>query len=195
MNKGEIAVFLDRDGTLIEDVNYLKNVEDIKLIDGTAKSIKKLNDNNILALLVTNQSGVARGYFTEDNVHVINNALANILKDKQAYLDEYYYCPHHMKGNIEKYNIECDCRKPKTGMIKQALENFNKINLNKSYVIGDKAIDIELARNAGCKGILVKTGYGAQLVENISNYIDADYIAENINDAVDWILNNLEKDL
>lgn len=187
MNK--IAVFLDRDGTLIEEINYLKNVEDIKLIEGTAQSIKKLNDNNLLALLVTNQSGVARGYFTEDNVKMINQTLAFILKDKEAYLDGYYYCPHHIKGTVKQYAYDCDCRKPRTGLIKQALEDFKEINLEKSYMIGDKSIDIELAKNAGCKGILVKTGYGIS-----QDSIGADYIAENINDAINWILKDINNE-
>ena len=190
MDKGEIAVFLDRDGTLIEDAKYLKRVEDIKIIDGTPESIKKLNDNNVLAFLVTNQSGVARGYFSEDDVTIINNALSDVLKAKDAYLDGYYYCPHHTKGTVKEYSCDCDCRKPKSGMINQALNIFKEINLKKSYVIGDKAIDIELAKNAGCKGILVKTGYGAQVADE--NNIEADYIAENINDAVNWVLENLK---
>jgi len=192
MNTAKPAVFLDRDGTLIEDVNYLSSSDQIKLFEHSAAAVKKLNDTNILAILVTNQSGVARGYFDENDVKLVNQALADMLKDKNAYLDGIYYCPHHTKGIIEKYKKDCDCRKPKAGLIKQALSDFKDIDLKKSYVIGDKICDVELARNAGCKGILVKTGYGEKIAANSDqNYIKPDYIAEDIIDAVNWILQDL----
>jgi len=186
------AVFLDRDGTLIEEVGYLKDIKDIKLIEGAAEGIKKLNEHGILVILVTNQSGVARGYFDEENVTIVNQELKRILQEKETYLDGIYYCPHHKKGVVEKYAIDCQCRKPKTGLIQQALEDFKDIDLKKSYVIGDKAIDIELARNAGCKGILVKTGYGSKVIDgSYDRFIEPDYIADDLNDAANWLLQDL----
>jgi D-glycero-D-manno-heptose 1,7-bisphosphate phosphatase len=187
------AVFLDRDGTLIVEVGYLSNPDQLELFEGTAESVKRLNDAGVLSILVTNQSGVARGYFGEDTVNLLNQKLSNVLKEKGAYLDAMYYCPHHKKGIIEEYKKDCDCRKPKPGLINQAVNDFKDINLDKSYVIGDKACDIELARNAGCKGILLKTGYGTQVLnEPGEDYVQSDYIAEDIKDAVDWLLQDLK---
>lgn len=188
------AVFIDRDGTLIADAEYLCDPDKLELFEESAASLKKLNDANILAILVTNQSGVARGYFDENTVNLLNQKLSDELKKQNASLDAVYYCPHHKNGAVEKYKKECDCRKPKTGLIKQAINDFKEIDLKKSYVIGDKASDIELAKNAGCKSILVKTGYGKQVLEgSYQKYIDPDFIAENMKDAVEWILEDLSK--
>jgi D-glycero-D-manno-heptose 1,7-bisphosphate phosphatase len=188
------AVFIDRDGTLIVDAEYLSDPDKLELYEDSAKSLEKLNKAGILAILVTNQSGVARGYFDENTVHVLNKKLADELKNQNAYLDAIYYCPHHKKGVVEEYIKECDCRKPKTGLIKQAVSDFKEIDLQKSYVIGDKASDIELAKNAGCKSILVKTGYGQQVLNgSYQEYIEPDFVAENMKDAVDWILEDLLK--
>ena len=187
-----IAVFLDRDGTLIEEVNYLKNVEDIKLIDGTFEAIKKLNQRNIPAIVVSNQSGVARGYFNEDNVRLINGKLNSMLQEQGAKLDGFYYCPHHLEGTVEDYSTDCDCRKPKPGMIQAAIRDFKGINLEGSFMIGDKVCDVELARNAGCRGILLKTGYGKGILDNADEgFIEPDYVAEDILDAVNWCLSQI----
>jgi len=187
------AVFIDRDGTLIVEVGYLSNPDQLELFESSAESVKKLNDAGILSILVTNQSGVARGYFGEDTVNLLNQKLSDVLKENDAYLDAVYYCPHHKNGIIEKYKKDCDCRKPKPGLINQAIADFKNINLEKSYVIGDKACDIELAKNAGCKGILLKTGYGTQVLEESNqNYIKPDYVAENMIDAVNWLLDDLK---
>lgn len=192
MNKTKPAVFIDRDGTLIVEIGYIKNIEDYKLIKGAELAVKKLNDNDIFAILVTNQAGVARGYFDENNVHTINQVLKDDLKKKGAYLDGIYYCPHHPEGIIPKYAKICGCRKPAIGLIQQAVKDFDNIDLAKSYVIGDKLIDVELGKNAGCKGILVKTGYGSQIVEiKEKNKIMPDYIANTIEDAVNWVIKDL----
>ena len=154
MNKTTPAVFLDEDGTLICEAEYLKDTKDLKLFESTARAIKKLNENNIPAILVSNQSGVARGYFDEENVKQLNSHLNNLLMLEGACLDGFYYCPHHPKGSEKDYSIDCNCRKPKTGMIKQALQDFENIDLEKSYVVGDKPLDIQLAKNAGSKAFL-----------------------------------------
>lgn len=188
-----IAVFLDRDGTLIEDVNYLKRVEDIKLIDGTFEAIRKLNQRNIPAILISNQSGVARGYFDEDNVRLINDNLNLMLQKQGIKLDGFYYCPHHPKGTVEGYSMDCNCRKPKPGMIQAAMSDFKGIDIKKSFMIGDKVCDIELARNAGCRGILLKTGYGKGILDNKDDsFVEPDYIAEDILDAVNWCLDQAD---
>ncbi|MFA6988832.1 MAG: HAD family hydrolase [Candidatus Gastranaerophilaceae bacterium] len=182
------AVFFDRDGTLINEACYLKDVKDLKLFKNTALALKKLNDKNIPAIMVSNQAGVARGYFTEETVQFLNGRLNDLLKDQNAHLDGFYYCPHHPEGNIPEYAINCDCRKPLIGMIKQAFTDFPQINIEKSYVIGDKTCDIELGKNAGCKSVLVRTGYGkdVKMTQNLP-----DFIADDLEQAVDWILEDL----
>jgi len=183
------AVFLDRDGTIIYETNYLKNIENIKLFKCSAKAIKKLNDNEIPAIMVSNQSGVARGYFDEENVRLINKTVNEMLKKHHACLDGFYYCPHHPKGTVEKYAVECNCRKPLSGMIDQALSDFGDIDISRSYVVGDKECDVKMAKNAGCKGILVMTGYGKDLDYKSFN---PNYIANDLENAVDWILEDLK---
>lgn len=190
MNKRP-AVFLDRDGTLIEEAEYLSKVEDLRVFEQTFEAVKTLNSHNIPAIVVTNQSGVARGYFDEKNVHTINSELSRILEVKGAHIDAYYYCPHHTKGTMEEYTIECDCRKPLAGMIRQAVKDFDNLDVQSSYVIGDKVVDLDLAKNAGCKGILVKTGYGRKLYEENGEALGASFVAETIKEAVDWILKDL----
>lgn len=177
------AVFLDRDGTIIHDANYLDKKENIKLFDGAAEAIKKLNEAGFIVIIITNQSGVARGYFAEEIVIKLNKELVRMLEKEGAKIDGVYYCPHHTKGSIEKYSIECECRKPKIGMLKKAAEDFD-IDLPNSYMVGDKPDDINLAKNAGCKSILVKTGYGVDSMDKCS----PDFIAEDIVEAVEIIL-------
>ena len=189
-NNKELAVFFDRDGTLNVESGYIRNLNDLVLADQASVAVKKLNDAGITTILVTNQTGPARGYYPESHVLDLNNRLKSLLQKDGAYLDGYYYCPHYKNGIIKEYSFDCECRKPKKGMIDKALQDFPYIILNKSYVIGDKATDIELSHNANCKGILLKTGYGQQVLDG--NYqelkIVPHYIAENIIDAVEWVL-------
>src|SRR3989344_7020513 len=166
MKMKKIAVFLDRDGVVNEEVNLLTKPEQIKLIDGVAEGIKLLNKNEILTIIVTNQPVVARNLITEEQLKRINEELLNQLKKRGAHIDALYYCPHHpeknhLEANNLRYRKECECRKPKTGMIKKATKRF-KINTNDSYVIGDQTVDIQLGKNAGSKTILVETGYGGR---------------------------------
>ena len=170
MNK---AVFLDRDGTLIEEKNYLSNKKDIKFLDGIFEGLKKLQKDYLL-IIITNQSGVARGYFDEEKVIEINSEIKKQLLDHGVVITDIFYCPHHKDGIIDKYSIECNCRKPKTGLIDIAVEKYN-IDLSKSYVIGDKDSDILLAKNTGCKSILVKN-------KNYTNEIKPNYVINNICD-------------
>lgn len=186
----QIAVFLDRDGTLIHEAHYLKEVKDLKLYSNTAQSIKKLNQKNIPAIMLSNQSGVARGYFSEDDVRFINSSMNDMLEQEGAHLDGFYYCPHHIKGIVEEYAKDCDCRKPRTGMLKQALRDFAQIDPKQSYVVGDKACDVELGQNAGAKGILVRTGHGNEFNPDSCT---PDYIAQDIADAIDWILADIKE--
>ena len=185
------AVFLDRDGTINEEVGYIRNVDDLRLISGAARSIRELNDADILTILTTNQSGPARGYYDETHVKALHARLEDLLdKEAGAWLDAIYYSPYLSGAPVEKYNKDADCRKPETGMIKQAFKDFPSIELGRSYVFGDKATDVDFAKNAGCKGILLRTGYGEDVIQgNYQELKTKPYlICRDINEAVKRVL-------
>ncbi|MBR1697736.1 MAG: D-glycero-beta-D-manno-heptose 1,7-bisphosphate 7-phosphatase [Anaerovibrio sp.] len=154
MNK---AVFFDRDGTLNEEVHYLHKIEDFKWIEGAIDAIKYCNDNGYLAIVITNQSGVARGYYPESDIMKLYDWMNDDLAKHGAHLDGIYYCPHHPTGTVKEYAIECDCRKPKPGMLFKAQKDHN-IDLKSSYLIGDGVRDVECAEAAGVKGIRYRGG-------------------------------------
>ncbi len=161
----QIAAFLDRDGNINVEKNYIRDIELLELIPGAATAVRMLNDAGILAILVTNQTGAARGFYDEDHIRALNRRTEELLMQAGgARLDAVYYCPHYKDGLVKKYAFECNCRKPAPGLIYQALERYPNIDLKASYVIGDKASDISLAHNAGCRGLLVRTGYGEQII-------------------------------
>lgn len=154
MNK---AVFFDRDGVLNIDTINLHKVEDWIWINGAKDAIKFCNDNGYLAIIITNQSGVARGLFTLDDVNKVHNFVQEELKKIGAHIDAFFVCPHHIEGTVEPYNIECECRKPKPGMILQACKDFD-IDIKQSYMVGDKERDCDAGINAGCKGTCLFDG-------------------------------------
>jgi D-glycero-D-manno-heptose 1,7-bisphosphate phosphatase len=153
------AVFIDRDGTLSEEVGYVNHPSRFRLFAYSSAAIKLLNDNGWLAIVVTNQAGVARGYFSEDIIHQIHDRLTHELQHDGASLDAIYYCAHHPSVGEPPYRMECDCRKPKAGLIRRASSDF-EIDLAASWMIGDRYSDIELARNAGLNSAFVLSGYG-----------------------------------
>lgn len=181
-DKRRKAVFVDRDGTLIEEVNFLSRTEDLRFFSFTDEAVKLLKENGFLVVVVTNQSGVGRKIFTETAMHEIHEAIQAKLSEK---IDAFYFCPHLPDEG-------CICRKPKTGMITQATTDF-EIDLENSWLVGDKAIDVEAGRNANLKTALVLTGYGKQAVEQLEN--QANLTAENLLEAVKEILaaENAEK--
>ncbi|MDH4378497.1 MAG: HAD family hydrolase [Vampirovibrionales bacterium] len=161
-----LACFLDRDGTLNQEKGYIRNVDDLALIEGAAHAVKRLNDAGVLAILTTNQTGAARGFYDEAHIQALHNRLEQLLWDEaEAKLDAIFYCPHYPRGVVEQYATECTCRKPAIAMITQACEAFPAIELAQSVVMGDKASDIELAHNAGCQSVLLKTGYGQAVLD------------------------------
>lgn len=162
-NKGCKVVFLDRDGTMNEEVNYLYKKEDLKLIAGTAEAVRLLNEAGYKVIVVTNQAGVARGYYTEADVKILHDYMNELLAKKSAHVDAFYYCPHHPEHGIGIYKQKCHCRKPETGMFEAAEKDLPEgIDKAHSYMIGDKRIDAMSGKNFGIKGILVGTGYGAE---------------------------------
>lgn len=186
------AVFLDRDGTLNVEIGYIRDIEELRLIEGAAEAVGRLNQRGVACILVTNQSGAARGYYPEEHIHRLNERLVKLLADEGAHLDAVYYCPHLPDGSVDELSFVCRCRKPAVGMIEKALEDNPRLDRSSSFVVGDKATDVELAINAGMKGVLVKTGYGeAVLKGEYQSPVKADFEAASIVDAVDWILSEL----
>lgn len=188
------VVFLDRDGTLNEEIGYIHDVTMLNLISGAAESVVKLNSANIAAILVSNQTGAARGFYKEDHIKLLNDRLVQLLESKGAKLDGIYYCPHLETGKVSEFSIKCRCRKPEPGLVEQAFQEHSDLDPKKAYVVGDKASDVALADNCGAKGILVKTGYGQAVMDGRYQYkVEPAYTAHNITDAVDWILKDLAK--
>lgn len=183
------GVFLDRDGTINEEVGYLYEIEKLSLIPGAALAIKRLNILGWPVVCVSNQSGVARGYYSIDAVYEIHRKLEELLAAEGAHLNGIYFCPHHPTEGEYPYRMNCKCRKPGSGMLEKAAVEFN-IDLKRSYLIGDRLSDIQTAQNADLKAILVLTGYGKKELENSKNLIiiQPDSICQDIDAAVDWIL-------
>lgn len=189
------AVFLDRDGTLNVEIGYIRQVSDLRLLPGAAMAIRRLNDAGILAILTTNQTGAARGFYGEDHILALNARLSELLKEEaDARLDAIYHCPHLEKAVVPEYAIACTCRKPEIGMIQNAVKEFPAISLPDSYVVGDKASDVQFGVNAGCSSILVKTGYGQRVLEGKyqSLTLTPSRVCEDIVEATDWILSRTE---
>lgn len=183
-------VFLDRDGTLNEEVNYLHRPEDLRLLPGVEEGLAQLKRQGFKLVVVTNQAGVARGYYTEEDVAALHCYLNSLLEKKKARIDHFFYCPHHPEHGIPQYRKTCRCRKPDTGMLEMA-EEFYDIDKCHSYMIGDKLLDTEAGRRYGVRPILVGTGYGREQYAGLSpqeKKAAFDYYADTFKEAVDWIL-------
>lgn len=179
------AIFLDRDGTINEEVGYLDHLDRLVLFPGAPEAIGKINESGMAAVVITNQSGVARGYFDETFVMAVHMRMQELLATQRAHLDALYYCPHHPEGQ-GAYRLHCDCRKPEPGMILRAAADL-RIDLGHSYMIGDNLKDMEMAERAGVTGVLVRTGYGRE-VENAQGGCTAFPVVDTILEAVTWIL-------
>jgi D-glycero-D-manno-heptose 1,7-bisphosphate phosphatase len=188
------AVFLDRDGTLIEDVGYLDRLDRIALFPWTVDAIRALNRAGFIVVVITNQSGVARGFFTEAFVEETHRDLSARLAAGGARIDAYYYCPHHPDGTVAAYRRHCDCRKPASGLVDRAVRELD-LDPARSFVVGDKWLDVGLARAAGARGILVRTGTGAVEEARPMPGVSADAIVDNLAGAASWILMNVQSDM
>ncbi|MDQ3906799.1 MAG: HAD family hydrolase [Acidobacteriota bacterium] len=188
------AIFMDRDGTISEEVGYVNHPSRYRVFPFAAEAVKMINDAGRLAVLVTNQAGVARGYFEEELIHSVHEQLARELAQGGARLDAIYYCPHHPSVGEPPYRLDCDCRKPRPGLLRRAAAEHD-IDLARSWMIGDRHGDTELARNAGTRAALVLTGYGRGEYEYQRDAWrhQPDLIAENLLEAVREIL-RLEDD-
>ena len=184
------AVFIDRDGTLIEEVGYLDRVERVVLYPWSIDAIRVLNRASLRLVLLTNQSGVARGFFTEAVVDQVHRHIASLLAEGGAHIDAYYHCPHHPDGKVEAYARTCDCRKPGRGLVDRAAAEFG-IDPAQSFVVGDRWLDVELARVIRGRGVLVRTGYGLTEETRPRQDLAPDAIVDNLIGAAGWILRHV----
>lgn len=182
----ERAVFLDRDGTIIEDTGYIHLRSKIKFLPRVSQAIKLLNKNGAKVIIITNQSGVARGYFTEETVKEINSYIQESLAKQGAFINKMYYCPHHVEGIIEEYTRECYCRKPNPGMIEKAAYEFN-LDLKNSFVVGDKISDMEAGYRAGCQTILLEDTGSLNKREEAALIPDL-HIVTDLFEAAEWVI-------
>jgi D-glycero-D-manno-heptose 1,7-bisphosphate phosphatase len=184
------AVFIDRDGTLIDEVGYLDRVERVALYPWSIDAIRVFNRAELRVVMLTNQSGVARGFFTEAVVDEVHHHIASLLAEGGAQIDAYYYCPHHPDGKVEAYARPCDCRKPGRGLVDRAAAEFG-IDPAQSFVVGDRWLDVELARVISGRGVLVRTGYGQAEETRPRPNLAADAIVDNLIGAAGWILRHV----
>jgi len=184
------AVFMDRDGTISEEVGYVNHPSRYRVFPWSAQAVAELNQAGWLAFLVTNQAGVARGYFSEDVIGQVHAILSDELAEGGAHLDRIYYCAHHPSVGQPPFRNDCDCRKPKPGLIHRAANEFD-IDLANSWMIGDRYSDVQLARNAGVKACFVLSGYGLGEWEYQRSAWETqpDLVAENLLEAVHNIIN------
>ncbi len=187
------AVFLDRDGTINEQMGYINHISRFHLLDGVAGAIHRLNQADVPVLVVTNQSGLARGYFPEELLTQVHGKMKELLAHEGAVIDAIYVCPHHPEAKIAEFRENCNCRKPKTGLIKQAVSDLD-IDLKSSFMVGDRWSDIRCGLSAGTKTILVLSGYGRGELDYIDpvQEVQANFIAEDLSDAVSWILGEID---
>ena len=183
------AVFIDRDGTLTEEVGYVNHPRRIRLLPRSAEAIRRLNAAGIAAIVATNQAGLARGYFSAEVLQAANDEMLRQLKEAGARLDGVYVCTHHPTEGAPPYRIECECRKPKAGLLQRAARELG-IDLTASAMIGDRASDLDCGRAAGARAVLVLTGYGLGDWEYRRHAfrVPPDHVAEDLLDAVEWVL-------
>jgi D-glycero-D-manno-heptose 1,7-bisphosphate phosphatase len=187
------ALFLDRDGTVCPEVGYVNHISRLDLLPGSAAAIRSARAAGWLCVLVTNQAGVARGYFSETLVEQAHERLRQLLAEGGASLDAIYYCPHHPTAGQPPYRTDCDCRKPRPGLLRRAARDLD-IDARRSVVIGDKISDVEMAHAVGARGILVRTGYGRgeEAHQRERWTTTPDHIAEDLSAAVRWLLERSE---
>lgn len=181
------AIFLDRDGTVNVEVDFLSDPDDVRLEEGAGKALRLLGEAGFALIVVTNQSGVARGYHGEDDVRAVNHRIEELLKEEGVAIEGFYHCPHHPEGTVERFARVCDCRKPAPGLLLKAAGDLG-VDMKASYIIGDSARDLEAGRRAGVGTVLVRTGYGARAEAGVLEEQLADFIADDILAAAEWIV-------
>jgi histidinol-phosphate phosphatase family protein len=183
------AVFIDRDGTLIDDKHYLADPNKIEFLPGSLEAVKKLKKAGFKTVVISNQSGIARGFFPIETVDLVHNHLRQYMKDAGCEPDDIRFCPHHTDGDVPQYTGECDCRKPRVGMLEEAAANLG-IDIKRSFVVGDKYTDVQCGKVAGASSILVRTGNGARTEKELplDTFLKPYHIADNLSETVDFIV-------
>lgn len=187
------AVFLDRDGTINEQMGYINHLSRFVMLPGAAEAIARLNQAAMPVVVVSNQSGLARGYFPAELITQVHSKMEQELLAAGAFVDGIYICPHHPEAKEEKYRQACDCRKPKPGLLLQAARDLD-LDLSHSYVVGDRWSDLKAAANCQAKGVLVRTGYGRGDEQYIGpqQELQPHFVADDLAQAVAWILEDME---
>jgi D-glycero-D-manno-heptose 1,7-bisphosphate phosphatase len=190
---GVPGVFVDRDGTLNEEVGYMNHLSRLRLFPWSGRAIRKLNGAGVPVIAVTNQSGIARGYFTDELLHRVHEEISRQLAAQNARIDAFYYCPHHPEAPLPAYRLACRCRKPATGMVEEGARRFH-LDLANAYVVGDTYRDMQLGFNAGLHTILVMTGYGRGEFEYHARQWprQPERVVENLLEASTLILEDLQ---
>jgi D,D-heptose 1,7-bisphosphate phosphatase len=192
MKKNRV-VFLDRDGTICEEVGYLSSVEQMKLIPRSGEAVRLLNQKGYKVVVITNQAGVARGFFPEAALEGLHAEMIRQLREEGAHLDAIYYCPHHPLDGLPPYRQECNCRKPATGLLERAAADLN-LDLPSGYMIGDHLSDVECGQRIGAETILLLTGHGQEALAKRENWSrPPSFIAADLYDAVLWVLGKSER--
>jgi D-glycero-D-manno-heptose 1,7-bisphosphate phosphatase len=183
------AIFLDRDGTLNEEDGHVTAPERFRLYSFAAEAVRLINQSGMKVIVLTNQSGIARDYFTEATLIEIHERMEESLRSQGARIDAIYYCAHHPDYGSPPYRLDCDCRKPKPGLVERAARDFS-LDLSRCYVIGDRYRDIEAGHAVGVRGVMVMTGLGRREFERERRQWprQPDHLAEDLLDAVKWIL-------
>lgn len=191
----QVAIFLDRDGVINREMGNLTNIDSFILIEGVPESIKKINKSEYVAIIITNQPVIAKGFVSVDELNHIHKKMDTLLGYEGAYIDDLYYCPHHpdkgFENEIEQLKFNCDCRKPKIGMLLKAASDHN-IDLKRSWMIGDRYADIMAGSKAGCRTVLLNTGHAGNDKNKYEN-VEPDFVFNTLNEAVDFILSRLNK--
>lgn len=182
------AVFLDRDGTMVRDTGYLSRLADLQWFPGTIDAIRLLNRAGFLVMVTTNQGGVGLGFYPEAFVTEVHGIMDRSIAAAGGRVDGWFYCPHHPRATIDALRVDCECRKPRDGMVRQAQSRF-AIDLSQSFVVGDKVTDMGLAASVGARGILVRTGHGDAEIQRLGGAMPgAAFVANDLMAATAWLL-------
>ena len=189
LTTGRPAVFLDRDGTINEQMGYVNHLSRFQLLPGVARAIRSLNEAGLPVVVVTNQSGLARGYFPESLLEAVHAELHRLLAREGAHLDGLYICPHHPEAREERFRLDCNCRKPRTGLLERAAAELG-LDLGRSYMVGDRWSDLRCGAAVGATTVLVLTGYGRGDLAYVGpgQPVQPDHVAEDLEQAAAWIL-------
>jgi D-glycero-D-manno-heptose 1,7-bisphosphate phosphatase len=193
--KKKLAVFLDRDGTINEDVGYPNHFNQVNIYPSSFEAVRKINKAGFLAVIMTNQSGIGRGFITEEQLQVLHQKIEAAFAKHQARFDGIYYCPHYQLSSVPLYRKDCSCRKPNPGLALQAASELN-IDLESSYMIGDKVEDMLFGWNINASPILVLTGFGQKSLSELKQRCAQPvFVAQHLLEAVNWILKREKIDL